>query len=42
MWGFFIIFTVQYKLLIIMDDQFEDFVDFYDDNVYSESTFSED
>jgi hypothetical protein len=42
MWGFFVIFTIQYKLLIIMDDQFEDFVDFYDSDVYSEHTFSED
>ena len=41
MWGFFIIFTVYYLLLIIMDDDFEDFVDFYDKNNYTEPTFSE-
>ena len=36
------IFVISTKLLINMDDQFEDFVDFYDKDVYSEPTFSED
>ena len=45
MQGFLFLFTIfvnNIKLLIIMDDQFEDFVDFYDVDVYSEPTFSED
>lgn len=36
------IFVVLTKLLIIMNDDFEDFVDFYDKNNYTEPTFSED